>query len=296
VLLPAAYARAGFERPAHVGQQRFVFPSVDAFLRHAEATRGLAGDGVDVGVALHSVRACPASWIRDVAACARSHSLVLHVHACEQQRELDECQAEHGCSPIALLERCGALSPSTTLVHATHLDDDDIRLIAASGATVCITPSTERNLGDGLGRLADLHAAGVPLCIGTDSHARIDVADELRSLEDHERLRLQRRNVLVAPGSRLGSALLPAGTRHGRRALGLVDDGAVVDVEMPLEGRAGGGACALDAWLVGGSSRDVAQVARARTVWARDDDGCADRDRQIEDDAIRVLRRLQGRA
>jgi formimidoylglutamate deiminase len=302
VLLPTAYARAGFEKPAHAGQARFVFASSDAFLRHVDDTRALAGDGVDVGVALHSVRACPADWIFAVASYARAHGLPLHVHACEQRRELDECAAEHGCSPIELLERCGALSSSTTLIHATHLDDDDVRRIAEAGASVCVTPSTERNLGDGLCRIADLHAAGVPLCIGTDSHARIDVVDELRSLEDHERLRLQRRNVLVAPGGRLAQALLPAGTRNGRRALGLADDdGERVTVQMPLEGQAGHPAHGVDAWLVGGSSRDVVVVKRSGCVIAaRPDDpshaGLAARDAAIERRALAVLRRLQDRA
>ncbi|MBM4281981.1 MAG: amidohydrolase family protein, partial [Deltaproteobacteria bacterium] len=118
VLLTTAYARAGFGRPAHDGQRRFVFATIDDFLRHADGSRALAGDGVGVGVALHSVRACPADWIHAVAAWARTERLPLHVHACEQRRELDECAAEHGCSPIALLERCGALGPSTTLIHA----------------------------------------------------------------------------------------------------------------------------------------------------------------------------------
>jgi formimidoylglutamate deiminase len=293
VLLPTAYARAGFDRAALVGQRRFVFPTVASFLRHVDDARTLAGPGVSVGVAVHSVRACPADWIREVAAYARDHRLPLHVHACEQQRELQECATEHGCSPIALLDRCGALSPATTLIHATHLDDDDIARIAAAGATVCITPSTERNLGDGLGRTADLQAAGVPLCIGTDSHARIDVVDELRSLEDHERLRLQRRNVLVAPGGRLAEALLPAGTRHGRRSLFLPADGSTVDVSMPLEGRAGHPAHGLDAWLVGGSSRDVVRVARGEAVLVGDAAGLVDRDRSIEDAALSTLRRLQ---
>lgn len=298
-LLPTAYARAGFDKPAHAGQARFVFSSVEQFLRHVDDTRALAGDGVSVGVAVHSVRACPADWIREVATYARAYALPLHVHACEQRRELDECAAEHGCSPIELLARCGALSSSTTLIHATHLHDDDVRLIADAGASVCVTPSTERNLGDGLCRSADLHAAGVPLCIGTDSHARIDVVDELRSLEDHERLRLQRRNVLVAPGGRLAEALLPAGTRNGRRALKLADDeSARVVVAMPLEGRAGHPAHGVDAWLVGGSSADVVEVSRGgRTIASREPTSeLTARDAAIEESALVVLRRLQARA
>lgn len=265
VLLQTAYARAGFDDQAPAPRQRrFIFDDVHAFLDHAEAARAtLTSPLVTIGLAIHSVRACPPSWMEAVAARARANGLPLHVHACEQRREVDDCRQATGLSPIALLDRCGALSPSTTVVHGTHLDDDDIVLMASRGASVCITPSTERNLGDGLCRIADLANAGVPICVGTDSHARIDVVDELRSLEDHERLRLRRRNVLTPPGGRLAQALIPAGTSAGRRSLGLLPGSTgSVQVAMPMEGVAGADV-GLDAWLVGGSSGDVDRVVGA---------------------------------
>ena len=99
--------------------------------------------------------------------------------------------------PIALLAAAGALRPNTTLVHATHIGAHDVALIAAAGSAVCICPSTERNLGDGLCPTEELARAGVSLCVGSDQHARIDPVDELRSLEDHERLRTERRLSLI---------------------------------------------------------------------------------------------------
>ncbi len=267
VLLETAYARGGPDTALAPAQRRFAFPTVDAFLAHVERSRAACASvvgraaTVTPGVALHSVRACPRDWIEAVARYAEEDGLPLHVHACEQRAEIAACRAEHGVGPIALLDACGALGPRTTVVHATHIDDDDVALLAARGALVCLTPSTERNLGDGLCPIASLRAAGVRLCVGTDSHARIDVVDELRSLEDHERLRTERRNVLVEPGARLAQALLPAGTRDGRAALGL--DGQSADrvvVAMPLEGQAGDAAAGLDAWLVGGSSASVRDV------------------------------------
>lgn len=258
VLLQTAYARGGFDRPLTSGQRRFGFPTVQAYLAFvAEARARLTSSTTTVGYAVHSVRACPRDWIEAIAAAAHDVDAVLHVHACEQTAEVTACLAATGMTPIGLLDACGALGPRTTIVHGTHLRDDDIATIAARDAIVCITPSTERNLGDGLCRIADLAAAGVRLCIGTDSHARIDAIDELRSLEDHERLRLRRRNVLTRPGGRLAQALLPAGTRHGRDSLGLTEALGHVDVRMPIEGRCAGAAIGLDAVLVGGSSADV---------------------------------------
>ena len=265
VLLQTAYARGGFDTPLTPGQRRFGFADVDGYLAHvAAARRELTSSSVSVAYALHSVRACPRDWIEAIAARAHDDDAVLHVHACEQRAEVEACRKASGLTPIALLDACGALTPTTTIVHGTHLDDDDVALLAARGCTVCITPSTERNLGDGLCRIKDLVAAGVAICVGTDSHARIDVVDELRSLEDHERLRLQRRNVLTAPGGRLAPALLPAGTVAGRRSLGIKEPIGHVDVPMPIEGRAGDAAVGLDAFVVGGSSADVSAVVGHR--------------------------------
>jgi formimidoylglutamate deiminase len=295
VVLETAYARGGPGRPLTEAQRRFAFSSAEEFLAHAARAReALAPLGAQVGLALHSVRACPRPFIEAVAAAAHAQELVLHVHACEQRRELEECLAEHGIGPIALLEAAGALGPRTTIVHGTHVDAEDIARLAAAGCTVCLTPSTERNLGDGLCPTAELVAAGVPLCVGTDSHARIDLVDELRSLEDHERLRMERRNVLVPPGGRLAHALIPAGTAAGARALGAAIEEDRVVVDMPIEGRAADAADAaigLDAWLVGGSSRDVRDVVVAgRTVVSK---GCLAADEgDIAARARRVLHKL----
>jgi formimidoylglutamate deiminase len=301
VLLQTAYARAGFAQPMPTSRQRrFVFERVEHFLDHAAAVRdAVDGDLVSTGLAVHSVRACPPDWIEAVAARARAWQVPLHVHACEQTREVEDCRAHTGLSPIGLLDRCGALTPATTIVHGTHLDDDDIVLLAERGCIVCITPSTERNLGDGLCRIKDLTDAGVPLCVGTDSHARIDVADELRSLEDHERLRLRRRQVLTPPGGRLAQALMPAGSVVGARSLGLPRGPGAVSIAMPPEG-VGGGDVGLDAWLIGGSSGDVVSVmgASGRMLFdrRRDDVGTL----RVESAAIRararaILRRLAER-
>ncbi|MDQ2904002.1 MAG: formimidoylglutamate deiminase [Ktedonobacteraceae bacterium] len=219
VLLMAAYARAGFDQPPEEDQRRFCDASVEAYLERVEALRVA---GVPVGVAPHSVRAVPEDWLRAIAEYSRTHNLPLHVHADEQVAEIEQCQAAHGCTPIELLERFGALGPLTTIVHATHASAAEIALLARYGCTVCVCPTTEGDLGDGIAPYAELLAAGIPLTIGSDSNTRIDPIEELRWAEYSARMRYQRRRVLVADEwATPGPLLLDYGTRRGAAALGL---------------------------------------------------------------------------
>jgi formimidoylglutamate deiminase len=200
VLLPAAYHRDGVHRGPSPGQRRFCDPSVDDFLERLDGLRGWARDrpGVRVGVAVHSVRAVPADWISEVASYAESHGLVRHVHACEQRRELEECHAEHGCSPIGLLERCGFLGPRTSVVHGIHVTERDVGLLADSQTIVVTCPTTEGNLGDGYLPALRYRDAGVRLAIGTDEQIRIDPFEELREMETLARREGETREALLA--------------------------------------------------------------------------------------------------
>ncbi len=298
VLLETAYARGGVNKPLTETQRRFAFASHEEFTAHVDTVRELVKDAsnVTVGVAVHSVRACPRDWIEGISIYAARRNVPLHVHACEQRKELDECRFEHGMTPIKLLLETGALTWLSTVVHGTHIEAGDVEHLKSVASVVCITPSTERNLGDGLCPIADLFAANIDVCVGTDSHARIDVADELRSLEDHERLRTERRNVLLGEGQRLHEALLPAGTRNGLRSLMLLDNEDAlsdrVHIAMPVEGRAGGPRVGLDAWLVGGSSRDVTQVQVGPRVVVDEGKLISIDARDVEEKALAVLRRL----
>jgi formimidoylglutamate deiminase len=219
VLLMTAYAQGGFNTPLEEEQRRFCDASVEAYLARVEALR-LAG--VPVGVAPHSVRAVPENWFRAIADYSRIHHLPLHVHADEQTAEIDQCLASYGCRPIELLERFGALSPLTTIVHATHANDAEIALLAQHNCTVCVCPTTEGDLGDGIAPYAALLQADIPLAIGSDSNTRLDPIEELRWAEYSARMRYQRRRVLVSNElASPGPLLLTYGTRHGATALGL---------------------------------------------------------------------------
>jgi formimidoylglutamate deiminase len=194
------------------GSPRFRQSSVGDYLRELEVLRG---DGVDVAVAPHSVRACPADALRTLGAYAASHELPLHVHADEQPREIEECLAEHGVRPIALLAREGCLGKRTTIVHGTHADGAELDLVAEAGARICVCPTTEANLGDGFLPVLRLVHRQIEMCIGSDSNVRIDPLEELRELEGIARRQTGRRGVLTTDElQRIGSA-------NGAAALGL---------------------------------------------------------------------------
>jgi formimidoylglutamate deiminase len=232
VLLPAAYHRAGPGREASPGQRRFCDPDVETFLERLDALRGWASSrtAVDVGVAVHSVRAVPAAWIEAVAEYSERHGLVRHVHACEQVRELEECHAEHGCSPIELLDRCGFLGERTSVVHAIHVTEHDIELLADSRSIVVTCPTTEGNLGDGQPPALRYRDAGVRVAIGTDEQVRIDPFEELRELETLARREGQTRDALLAAA---GGDLWSQVAANGHASLGLAEDG--VEIELDLE-------------------------------------------------------------
>ncbi|MEN3341133.1 MAG: formimidoylglutamate deiminase [Actinomycetota bacterium] len=204
VLLYAAYARGGLDR--------FRQPSVTEYLRQLEELR--AG-GVRVGIAPHSVRACPPEWLEELGRYAAAQELPLHVHADEQPREVEECLAEHGMRPIELLFRCGCLGRRTTVVHATHADGGELDLLGQAGARVCACPTTEANLGDGFLPVERLLHRAVGLCIGSDSNVRIDPLEELRELDGVGRRQAGRRDVLTV------EALLSIGSDEGAASLGL---------------------------------------------------------------------------
>jgi len=228
VLLPAAYHRAGWDGadlPPTPGQRRFCDPDVETFLGRVDALRGWAEDrpGVQVGVAAHSVRAVPAGWLEAIAAYAERHGLVRHVHAHEQPRELDECRAEHGVSPIELLHRTGFLGARTSVVHAIHVDPDDVWRLAGSDSIVVSCPTTEGSLGDGLFPALVYRDAGVRLAIGSDSQVRVDPFEEARELETLARRERRTRHALLATYGDVWAEL----ARNGRASLGLDDAGVI---------------------------------------------------------------------
>jgi formimidoylglutamate deiminase len=246
VCLHVAYARGGLERMRQ--------PSVDAYLGEVERLRA---EGIAVGVAPHSVRACPREWLEVIGRFAEAEGLVLHVHADEQPREIEECLAEHGIRPIQLLAETGCLTERTTVVHATHADGAELDLLRDTGSSVCACPTTEADLGDGFIAAVRMRHRGIPLCIGSDSNVRIDPLEELRELEGIARRQSGERGVFAT------DELLAVGGANGARAIGIeVWDDIVVDPGHPSLALVA--AEDVPAALVAGCAADVLRPAAAR--------------------------------
>ena len=216
-LLDTLYLSSGFGAPPEGAQVRYDDGSAHAW---SERVDGLAGtDSALVAGALHSVRAVPREQLATVAEAAAGRPL--HVHLSEQVAENDGCVAAYGVTPTRLLADHGLLGPLTSAVHATHLTDDDIALLGAAQAFVSFCPTTERDLGDGVGPSRALAEAGARLTLGSDSHAVIDLFEEMRAVELDERLVSQQR------GHWQAAELVRAATTSGHASLGWDDAGAI---------------------------------------------------------------------
>ncbi|MGZ6868333.1 MAG: formimidoylglutamate deiminase, partial [Blastococcus sp.] len=218
-LLDACYLAGGLEGTGHLplDDVQLRFSDGDAESWAARVDRLPERPGLRIGAAVHSVRAVPAEQLSTVRLPGRP----LHVHLSEQPAENEACRAFHGCTPTRLLGDRGLLGPDTTAVHATHLTDDDIGVLGASGTAVCACPSTEADLADGVGPFRRLRNAGSPLCLGSDQHSTIDLIGEARLLEAHEQL------VTGQRGPFRPAELLAALTVDGHRALGWPDAGRI---------------------------------------------------------------------
>ena len=243
-LLPVLYQRGGFDgRPLSERQQRFGH-ATDAFVRLVDDLRSASSamPGVRVGVAFHSLRAVTLPTMREVLAALDEPGMPVHLHIAEQQAEVADGLATHGRRPVQLLLDELPVDSRWTLVHATHLDEAEVRGVAASGATVAICPTTEANLGDGLFPLRAFLAAGGRYGVGSDSHVSVSPIEELRWLEYGQRLVEQKRSrALLGPGSNaeamLRAVAVSAAASTGQ-AVGVLDassavDALVLDAEAP---------------------------------------------------------------
>ena len=226
-LLPTLYQTSDFgAQPLRADQARF-HHATDDFLRAVEsqlpARRGSAAQLQRTGAAFHSLRAVPLENLGHAARHLRAldASLPLHIHVAEQVLEVDACVRETGARPIELLLRTGLLDAHWCLVHATHATPHEIKAMAATGVTVCVSITTEANLGDGFFDALRFLKNDGRLCIGSDSQSSVNPAEELRWLEYQQRLRRRKRGVLASNNeSHIGTALWRAAALAGASALG----------------------------------------------------------------------------
>ena len=224
---------------------------------------GLLAPHARLGVAIHSVRAVPPGQMHPVIACSHAYGAPLHAHLSEQVAENHACLAAHGLTPTQLLDRVGALGPRTTVVHATHVTGGDIDMLGGSRTVVCMCPTTEADLADGIGPARALASAGSPISLGSDSHAVIDLLDEARRLEWGERL------VTGQRGSFSAAALARAATLAGHTCLGWPEAGEIaagaiadlVTIALDTPRLAGASAAtALESVIFAGTAADVRHV------------------------------------
>lgn len=216
-LLPVLYRHGGFgPLPARDEQRRFLC-TVNELLRLVETLRA---QGVRTGAAPHSLRAVAPSDLHELLTGLDKldPTVPVHIHIAEQRREVADCLAWSGQRPVQWLLDHAPVNRRWCLVHATHLDDAEIAALARRGAVVGLCPSTEANLGDGL---FDAVRWRGPWGIGSDSHASVDAAEELRLLEYGQRLVRGERNVLAgAAQPQVADALWLAAVAGGAQAAG----------------------------------------------------------------------------
>jgi formiminoglutamate deiminase len=220
-LLDTCYLTAGIEQPVEGVQRRFSDGSGLGWQERADELTAEEGGDVVVGAAIHSVRAVPLDDMRTVAEWSDRFEVPLHVHLSEQVAENEECLDAYGRSPTEVLAEAGALGERTTAVHATHVSDTDGALLGRHSCHVCLCPTTERDLGDGVGPSVGLREAGARLTLGTDSHAVADLFEEMRAVEMNERL------LSGSRGHWPAGALLEAATSAGHASLGFSDAGRI---------------------------------------------------------------------
>ncbi|RNL77708.1 formimidoylglutamate deiminase [Nocardioides marmorisolisilvae] len=246
-LLDTCYLAAGIGSPPEGVQARF---SDGDAARWAE--RVAAFDDDRVGMAIHSVRAVPRDQLAVVVEAAAGRPL--HVHLSEQVAENEACIAAYGMTPTQVLAEAGALGPLTSVVHATHLTAGDVVLLGDARVFACFCPTTERDLADGIGPSRALHDAGARLTLGSDSHAVIDLFEEMKGVEMHERLRTQQR------GRWSAAELVSAAAADGHASLGFADAGRIA-----VGQRADLRVLDLDSWRLAGTGASVESVAFAAT-------------------------------
>ena len=202
--VPVHYERAGFEDPEPTARQSSFALPLDEFVAHYERAAERAPAGTTVGIGAHSLRAVSAESLLRIATVA-GDAVPLHIHVAEQRREVDQCYSSYGRRPVRWLLENFEVRDNWALIHATHMDDEEIVDLAGSGAVVVLCPSTEANLGDGLFPLHPYLVAGGRIAIGSDSHISINPFEELRWLEYGQRLASRSRNVVSLRDSHVGS-------------------------------------------------------------------------------------------
>ena len=245
-LVPMFYQKGGFGKEAETKQRRFISKDAEAYFELLESSRKVveAYEHANLGIGLHSLRAVEESAIKEVEAYY-SGDLPFHIHVSEQLKEIEDCITFNGKRPVHYLMDTMSVDDNFHLVHATHLDNAEVKAIAQTGAHVVLCPTTEGNLGDGLFRFNDFKMQGGKWSIGTDSHVSINPFEELRLLDYGQRLISHQRTTFYEPNQGdSGFNAIKMAWQAGRKAMGRPAemfflegdsfDAVVMDAQSPL--------------------------------------------------------------
>ncbi|MGI9623525.1 MAG: formimidoylglutamate deiminase [Acidimicrobiales bacterium] len=262
----------GARVPLTGAQLRFGDRDIHRWIERVDELLGSSSSPTSkVGAAIHSVRAVDPESIQLLSEWTQLHDMAVHVHVSEQPKENEACLSSHGLTPIGLLNSLGAVTQNTTLIHATHVTEADVALVAEAGAGCCLCPTTERDLADGIGPSRRISEAGIPISLGSDSHTVIDLLEEARAVEMNQRV------VTLERGVHPPECLLTMAATNGNRALhwegGMLESGASADfTTISLDSARLAGtdpANALASVLLGANADDIDHVVIAgRTVVA----------------------------
>ncbi|MGB5246119.1 MAG: formimidoylglutamate deiminase [Woeseia sp.] len=232
--VPVLYERGGFENEVLSPEQQRFRHDLAQFIAHYERCSALAGTAATVGIGAHSLRAVSQESLTEIARISARDKAPLHIHIAEQQREVDQCLAVNERRPVRWLLENFNVTERWCLVHATHVDAEEVGEMAGSGAVVCLCPSTEANLGDGLFPLAPFLEQGGRIAIGSDSHISINPFEELRWLEYGQRLVAEQRNIAAIGMRNTGRSLFERVASGGAAASGVasgkIKTGSVADL------------------------------------------------------------------
>ena len=223
--IPVLYQRGGFhDEPLTRGQDRFELSEAE-FIELVSDCKSNCNDrkNSNVGIAIHSLRAVEHARSNEVIDVLKAEfgKFPIHIHVAEQTKEVEDCLAAHGKRSVEFLFSEFDVDENWCLIHATHLNDEEVKLIAGSSAVVGLCPTTEGNLGDGYFRAADFLNAGGRIAIGGDSHCSVDFRDELRMLEYGQRLQTRGRAILGTTELSVGRRLYDAAAKGGAQAIGV---------------------------------------------------------------------------
>lgn len=221
-LVPVFYQKGGFGKPPEERQRRFISKSTEDYFRLLEASREVVSrqPGPQLGFSVHSLRAVDLKDIERTFSAGPS-DLPFHLHVAEQKKEVADCLAHCGKRPMQWVLNHLPVNRRFNLVHATHLDDEEVKRLAASGAQVVLCPSTEGNLGDGIFRMKEYARAGGRWTIGTDSHIGLNPMEEFRMIDYRQRLITNRRNTFDHDAAHY---LVNEAVASGRAAMGRNDE------------------------------------------------------------------------